>query len=276
MSEIKGIRMLALDIDDTLVGADSIVSERNKRAIEAAIKAGARVVFATGRCRLGACMLIDQLPITEPVICFGGALLYAPDLCTLLEARYLEEADVRKALALAKELHLHAQVYLGDEVVFRRLNAFARIYTGRQSLPYRVEKDMEKLTLTQVPKVLVYAPGRLEARALRRMREALPENVSILMSKRGFLEIGRTDCTKGLAVRRLAEKWGIAREQVAAIGDNTLDMDMIEWAGVGCCVENGNESVKEKADLILPACEDDGVACFIEEYLLHQTPKSGV
>ena len=56
----------------------------------------------------------------------------------------------------------------------------------------------------------------------------------------------------------------IPREEVTAIGDNTLDLDMIEWAGTGVCVANANPQVKEKADLIIGSCENDGVAEYLE------------
>ena len=58
--------------------------------------------------------------------------------------------------------------------------------------------------------------------------------------------------------------FGIDRRDVTAIGDNTLDLDMIEWAGTGVCVANGNETVKQKADLVIGACRDDGVAEYLE------------
>ena len=66
----------------------------------------------------------------------------------------------------------------------------------------------------------------------------------------------------------LAEELGIDQSQTCAIGDNTLDQDMIEWAGVGCCVENGKEAVKAAADMVIPGPQDEGVAWFIEKYVL--------
>ena len=57
-------------------------------------------------------------------------------------------------------------------------------------------------------------------------------------------------------------------EQTASIGDNTLDYELIEWAGLGAAVENANETVKQAADVIIPACDEDGVAWFIDNYIL--------
>ena len=66
------------------------------------------------------------------------------------------------------------------------------------------------------------------------------------------------------ALERLAAMLGIEQSEVTAIGDNTLDLDMITWAGTGVCVANGNDLVKSKADLVIGACEDEGVAEYLE------------
>ena len=103
-----------------------------------------------------------------------------------------------------------------------------------------------------------------EAELFPEIRTLLPKHLSVLCSKPGFIEIGSVSSTKGTSLKKVAAMLGISREEVTAIGDNTLDLDMIEWAGTGVCVANGNAIVKEKADLIIGACEDDGVAAYLE------------
>ena len=100
------------------------------------------------------------------------------------------------------------------------------------------------------------------------MAERLPKHLHALGSKPGFIEIGDIGVTKGSAVKALAEQLGIDRAETSAIGDNTLDQDMIEWAGVGCCVKNGKVSVQAVADMIIPAQSEEGVAWFLERYVL--------
>ena len=74
--------------------------------------------------------------------------------------------------------------------------------------------------------------------------------------------------SKGKALEKVAALLNIPRGEVTAIGDNTLDLDMIEWAGTGVCVANANALVKEKADLVIGACDDDGVAEYLEKMYL--------
>jgi hydroxymethylpyrimidine pyrophosphatase-like HAD family hydrolase len=73
---------------------------------------------------------------------------------------------------------------------------------------------------------------------------------------------------KGGALAALTREWGIPRERVIAVGDNTIDLTMIQWAGLGVAVANAVERLKQAADLIAPSNDDDGVAWVIQNYLL--------
>ena len=117
-----------------------------------------------------------------------------------------------------------------------------------------------------MPKVLIYAPPEQEEKYKQLVSERLPQNLHALGSKPGFIEIGDIGVTKGSAVKALSEALGIDRAETCAMGDNTLDQDMIEWSGVGCCVANGKESVKAAADMVIPAQAEEGVAWFVEKY----------
>ena len=122
--------------------------------------------------------------------------------------------------------------------------------------------------LKDVMKVLCYAPPGREEECYALVNKQLPDNLHALTSKSGFIEIGQKSVTKGSALALLSKRLQIPRENTAAIGDNTLDLDMIQWAGLGCCVANGRESVKEAADLVLPSQQEEGAAQFIEDYIL--------
>ena len=87
-------------------------------------------------------------------------------------------------------------------------------------------------------------------------------------SKPTFLEINRPDTGKGVALAEMAAEMGIDRRQVMAIGDSPNDLDMIEYAGWGVVMANGEESVKAKAQWITASNNDDGVAIAIERLVL--------
>ncbi len=263
------IRLVALDIDDTLVDKTSIIPPRSLNALRSAQKRGVQIVLATGRGYLGTEAIRRQLGEGfRYIICFGGALVADFDTGSPRIHRFLTEADVAACIRIANELKLHVQIYQGDEVIFQRMTPFAEQYCATQKLPCRADERLLEHDLGNVPKVLMYAPPDQEEAYKRLVTERLPKHLHALGSKPGFIEIGDVSVTKGSAVAALAKDLGIERDRVCAIGDNTLDQDMIEWAGMGCCVANGKESVKAAADMVIPSQAEEGVAWFVEKYVL--------
>ena len=121
------IRLVALDIDDTLVDHSSILPERTLKALRAAQARGAEVVLATGRGYLGTKAIRRQLGEGfRYIICFGGALVADYDTGAPRIHRFLREADVAACIRIANELGLHVQIYQGDEVIFQHMTPFAQ------------------------------------------------------------------------------------------------------------------------------------------------------
>ena len=263
------IRLVALDIDDTLVDRSSVIPPRSLSALRRAQEQGVEIVLATGRGYLGTEAIRRQLGHGfRYIICFGGALVADYETGVPRIHRFLEEADVAACIRIANDLGLHVQIYQGDEVIFQRMTPFAEQYCAYQKLPCRADEQLLEHDLSRVPKVLMYAPPEQEEVYKRLVAERLPKHLHALGSKPGFIEIGDVSVTKGSAVEALARQLGIEQSQVCAIGDNTLDQDMIEWAGVGCCVKNGKESVQAAANMVIPAQAEEGVAWFLENYVL--------
>ncbi len=258
------MKLLALDIDDTLVSTGKLPSERLKHAIRLAEQNGVTVVLATGRGFLGSKKIRESLSVYGPLIHYGGAVVSDGRTGEHLFVNYLRPEDVITAFAIADAFGIHAQIYEEDTVIFRKANAFTERYTGVLNIPFLVDPNLLYRPLDNIPKVLFAVDPSREAELFQEIRALLPRHLSVLCSKPGFIEIGSVSSTKGSALKKVAAMLGVPREEVTAIGDNTLDLDMIEWAGTGICVANGNALVKEKADLVIGSCDDDGVAEYLE------------
>ena len=258
------MKLLALDIDDTLVSTGKLPSERLKHAIRLAEKNGVTVVLATGRGFLGSKKIRESLSVYGPLIHYGGAVVSDGRTGEHLFVNDLRPEDVITAFAIADAFGIHAQIYEEDTVIFRKANAFTERYTGVLNIPFLVDPNLLYRPLDNIPKVLFAVDPAREAELFQEIRALLPRHLSVLCSKPGFIEIGSVSSTKGSALKKVAAMLGVPREEVTAIGDNTLDLDMIEWAGTGVCVANANPLVKEKADLVIGSCDDDGVAEYLE------------
>lgn len=263
-------QLLVLDIDDTLLGDDKIISKGSLEAIQSAQQAGIYVTIATGRGYFGSSRVYQALHICGPVINYGGALIMDTKTDQQLYMGEIDSELVLEALELAHALHLHAQIYQNDTVIFEQGNEFTRRYSSFLSLPYREDPDIRKKQWHSVPKVLIYVDPSKEAQTQAYFAQHFCNRLGVAASKPGFVELNRFGVHKGSAVQWLANRLGIPMERVAAIGDNTLDLEMIRMAGLGACVANGQACIRELADVVVPACDQDGVAWFIEHYLMRQ------
>lgn len=262
-----GIRLLALDIDNTLIRNDQTISSENREAICRAQAAGVYVTLATGRGPLAASRVWETLDIRGTVIVYGGAMLFDTVCKRPVSLFSLDPGLISEILTYAHDHHFHAQIYQGDTVLFPAENTFTRRYTSRFGLPCREIPDMHMMRFTDVPKILFYAEEHT-AILQNSLKERFGNRVQVTMSQPGFIEINDFHATKGKMLLKIASDIGISREETAAVGDNDLDLDMISLAGTGCCVENGNPLVRAQADVVAPSCEENGVAWFIYHEIL--------
>ncbi|MBO4879159.1 MAG: excinuclease ABC subunit UvrC [Clostridia bacterium] len=267
-AENRKIKMLVMDIDDTLVYRSGPVSEENMRAIAKARAAGVYVTLATGRGYFGSSRVVKQLGLDTYVINYGGAMITDAKTEKPLFTTELDNAYVQEILAMADEMGLHAHLYQGDCIVYGKPHHYAEMYVAALDLPHKLEPDIRSIVWKNVPKVLIITEPERVAELLPVFQKHFEGRVAVSGSSPGFIEFNRLGANKGAAVALLAEKLGFRREEVAAIGDNTLDYEMIEYAGLSAVVENGNEKLKAIADVIVPACTENGVAFFIENYIL--------
>lgn len=266
------IKLLVLDIDDTLVFKAGPVSDENLVAITAARKAGVYVTLATGRGYYGSSRVVKQLGLDTYVINYGGAMITDSRTGKPIFTTELDNAYVQEIMALAGDMGLHVHLYQGDCIIYEHPHEYADLYCAALNLPHRLDPDLRSKTWKNVPKVLIITEPERVPELLPFFKKHFEGRVAVSGSSPGFIEFNRIGANKGTAVEHLAGLLGIDREEVCAVGDNTLDYEMIEYAGLGVVVENGNEQLKKIANLIVPSCTENGVAYLINNYILGSAP----
>lgn len=262
------IQLLALDIDGTLTNQMNTVSPRNIAAIQRAREAGIVVTLATGRGCIATKPIWQQADLHGASIQYGGAMIVDIDSEKVQKLHALDPAVIRDVLNFASEIEVPAQIYVDETVILERITPVSKGYIGRHNLPYIVDPDIRSKSFQHVPKILAFATNGQEEALFQTFQQRFGGIVQVSRSNPVFIEINCLGVTKATALKELSEQLGIARSNVCAIGDNFLDREMIEWAGLGVCMEDGAEEVKAVSDLIIPSCDEDGVAYFIEHYAL--------
>jgi Cof subfamily protein (haloacid dehalogenase superfamily) len=264
------IRLVATDLDDTLLRDDWTLSERVVQAIRKAREKGVHITFATGRMPASTRPYVKQLGIDVPIITYNGAMIQEALSGEVLYRRVIPVETAREVVSwlLAQELHLH--VYREDKVFAHTMNDWSRDYARATRVPVEEANLLELLDQEKdgVEKILFFGENKdLEAWG-ERILERYRGKVHTTRSKPHFLELIHPEVNKGVALTALAKRLGINREDVMAIGDNLNDIDMIRYAGLGVAIGNARKEVKEAADVITASNQEDGVAQAIEKYIL--------
>ncbi len=270
-------RLLALDIDGTLVNNRDELSPATRDALVRAGKAGIHVVLATGRRYSRALGLVEPLGIEVPLITASGALVKDPR-----DHRTLYRAEFERNLLCESMAIIEACGY--DPVVcadtysegFDFYQARAEVESPELSEYFELNPGDGRIWPDLVndppPGVFtVFAMGtRDEMLELdRALRQRLPDRLSthVLRSPRytGFMcEYAPAGVTKWSAVCRLAAGWGITDEAICAVGDDVNDVAMIRAAGLGVAMGNALPEVKQAADRVAPSQADDGLVDVVD------------
>ncbi|WP_168121047.1 Cof-type HAD-IIB family hydrolase [Paenibacillus sp. HB172176] len=263
-------KLIAIDVDDTLLTDDLIVTEGTRKSMEAAIAAGATVTLATGRMFASAQKIARQINLNVPIITYQGALVK-----TLLDGQVLYERSVpsdaaSELLAFCSERDLHLQLYADDQLYGMEDNEKIQAYSQLSNIPYLIEPDFSKLIHKPLNKMLIIDdPQRLDELALE-LIPLIGDRVHITKSKAHYLEFMHKEGTKGHALTFMAEHLGCTMEETIAMGDAWNDREMIQAAGLGVAMDNAIDALKEIADYVTLSNNDEGVKHVIDKFVLNK------
>jgi len=269
------IRLIAADLDGTLLDAGRAVSPETRRILDRVRALGVTVVLATGRTYEGVRGIYDHLGLDSPVITNNGGLVYDPVTDTVLDGHPLPPAVLKALLGWLDSRGIYNQFYTRDPIYIRRLDYITKEWAEKNaSLPEAQRIRMELLGDGPLPaaldtepfyKLLVMDRDPAVIQAVRRHVAGIPELDTTVSIENG-LDILSAGISKGLGLERLAARLGIHREEIMAFGDQENDIEMLRYAGVGVAMENAGEHVKAAADRVAPLHNEDGLARFLAQW----------
>src|SRR4026208_1353268 len=283
------IRLLALDLDGTLLNSRGQISERNRRALAAARSSGVRVAIVTGRRFRDARPIALELGLDVPVIAHNGALTkHAETLETVavlplpLQAAH-EAIKIGRAAGadpLVSDDHVGLGVLIydhlsGDNLPLLQYVAWAQRIHGEESGAAVRQVDAVEEYLDHEPVHIAFSGGCDRMKQLEmKLRTELKETVKIFCTTYAtidfaLLDIVHPQASKGVGVAAAAAELGVTSAEVMAMGDNLNDLEMLEFAGTGVVMGNAEPSLHKLAGLYATATNDaDGVAEAIEKFIL--------
>lgn len=271
------IRLIAIDMDGTLLDEEKRLSERNRQALETCIRRGIYIVPATGRPAGGIPEAVRTIPGVRYGILTNGAKV--EDLET---GKRIAEAQIgwQRAVEVLEFLSAYPAAY--DPYINGRgkMEGRFRDHLDQYGLPPAMQKLVLSTRDQVEDEIALVRENRLSVEKINiftadpTLRQYLWEQLAqwedliVTSSLEYNLEINAAAATKGSGLLCLARHLGLKQEQTMAIGDGSNDLSMIQAAGVGVAMENAMEMLKEQADYITASNEQDGVAVAIEHFIL--------
>jgi len=274
------IKLLALDIDGTLLTTRGELTPRNSAAINRARQSGVQIVLLTGRRFSSARELVQRLGLDVPLVSHNGALTKNVETLETLDYHPLDTEIARAIIGIGRECG--ADMICCDDPDGLGKMVLEDVSEDNRSLHRYLDKYRD--SVVEVPDLLEYVdhpPIQMMFSGCCDPMEEFAENLQAVMGERiqifktryrsvdlTILDALSVTASKGSSLAMIARKHGFAREEVMAIGDNHNDLTMLRYAGLGVVMANAEDELKQAGFELTSSNEEDGVAEAIEKHIL--------
>lgn len=274
------IRLVATDLDGTLLNEHGIISERSLKALHECETRGIPVVMSSGRMFEGVRLLAKQAGLNSPIISSNGARVDASPFGPVWMEDTLPFPLAQQIFRILKDTGLYIECYSRNTIYQAHAELSPFLPSPKAYCPVEEIRDedgyaqrfvndlqrMEQEGLPHAYKLAAFSRDPVRLEEIRQALKGLPVNISSAFPYN--MEIMAQGHGKGRAIRFLAEKLGLKIEQIMAFGDNTNDIEMLQAAGTGVAMGNAAPALFQAADMIAPTNAEDGEAVILEKWVL--------
>lgn len=262
-------KLVAFDLDGTLLGEELLLRPRVLAAIEAMRERGIQGCVVTGRMYRAALPFVRQLQFTAPVVCYQGAAVIDPQTDDVLQDVPLPNAQALELESYARENGLHIQLYANDRYYCEHRNRYSDLYAKISGVePIIVPSLARQFEQWDATKACVIAEPDVVREHLPRVRNLFGESAYVTRSIPWFIEVMNSNVNKGKSLEIVARYLDVPMEQVLAIGDSWNDAPLLQAAGFGVAMGSAPPELREVADAVVGDVENDGVAEAVERFVL--------
>ncbi|TCV95482.1 sugar-phosphatase [Biostraticola tofi] len=267
------IKLIAIDMDGTLLDHKHEITPAVKQAIGAAREKGVYVALATGRPFIGIDKYLLELDLKQDdnfCITNNGALVQRTTNGDCLAQATLNIDDYRYLESLSRQLgvHFHALTFTTLYTANRDISRYTVYEASLTGMPFKFRTVDEMTADMTFPKVMMIDDPKVLDDAISRIPAEAFERFTIMKSAEYYLELLNKKANKGAAVKALADKLNIDACEVMTLGDQANDLAMINYAGTGVAMGNAIDEVKAASQYVTKTNMEDGVAVAIHKFVL--------
>lgn len=288
-------KLVAIDLDGTLLDSYGQISENNKNAVKDAVNKGTKVVIASGRGVMSVKNFANEIGANEYAVCGNGSVVYDFKQESIIYDKFLSQKKVLQLIKICEENSIYYSIYTQNSIIAKTLNYNVLFYhqenaskpDGKktnicitediyQYVLNRKETDYTKITIcddnniifNSIIKKLREVKGIDVLDVGHMSRKLMKLGTEIHSIEYFYTEITNENANKWNALEFLIQKLGIEKEEVIAIGDNVNDQTMLENAGLGVAMANSAPYIQQMANIVTESNNEDGIAKVIEKYIL--------
>lgn len=288
-------KLVAIDLDGTLLNSYGEISNRNKNILKKAIDKNVQIVLASGRPITSVKNLANEIGNVNYTICGNGAITYDVPNEKIIYNQFMSKAKVLKIIKICEENSIFYSIYTEEGILTKRLNYNVLLFNQENAskpedkktkinivdnieeyVKERKEEDYLKISICDNDKV-VFGSIIRKLRSIKDIdvldvahmsRKKIKDGTDEVLLEYFYTEITNINVDKWEALKDLIKRLQIDDKEVIAIGDNINDSKMVENAGLGVILDNAAPYIKEMADFVAKSNDNDGVAEVIEKYIL--------
>ena len=264
---MNDIKLLAVDIDGTLINSKRVLTEKTVCAVKKLLDKGGKFVLSTGRPYQGITEIVKTLGLEGmPYILYNGAMVV-----TFGKPVYSLTIEPELSKKIAREGHDRNSTQIcwaNNKLYSEKYDEKIEFYKSISGVEPIIVKDLTELSEQGITKFVWYDDPVSTKAYYAQMSERYGNQINLHPSRVDFLEFVNKDCSKATALKTVLNYYGLSRENCAAIGDGFNDLSMLEYAGISVAMGNAEDEVKARCKVVTSSCDQDGVAEFIERFVL--------
>jgi len=270
-------KMMAIDLDGTLLNSNKEISKQNKKYIKLAQEKGIRVLICSGRIYPGAKVFAHQLSIEDPLIVCNGAVIRDVKSEKVYYSNMLSKEDCNKVVDILNKEDIYFHTYIDDVMYAEKLD-YSALYYMLKSKDLRSDFCIDVKVVESVKEVIAKKnskPSKIvvmssESKDLSKVRNIVEDisTVEVVSSNYDNFEVLNLGVSKGNALEIISRMFSIRKEEIIAVGDNENDYSMLEYAGFSVAMGNSEERIKDICDFVTRSNDESGVAYAIKKFVL--------
>lgn len=259
MDTASHIKAVAIDLDGTLLTSEKHITPYTIEILQAVMGKGVKVAIATGRSLATAIRFVDQVGTTFPLICYNGSCIWDPITGKDLWNIALQQDVCEEIVRVSKQTHTHLHAFQDHDLLFTEQGRHAD-YLEPLSAVIGKAVDFTSLSDLRFTKAMFIGDYAETERIRLHLKSMYGDKLHLVYSHKDYFEIMTGGATKGTALQRLMDRFGISADETVAFGDADNDKEMLAWARHGFAMGNAHDEVKSIAYGIAGHNDEDGVA----------------